>query len=347
MKTKRLLLTGVSGFVGSHMLRHVLENTDWNVTGIASWKHKGTPERVQVALGDRQEWKDRVQIVTHELSAPFTNRTRRALFENQFDFIVNAAAESHVNRSIEDPRLFVDNNVQIALNMLELAREASPRVFLQVSTDEVYGAAPQGHAHAEWESIVPSNPYSASKACQEAIAISYWRTYGVPLVLTNTMNNFGETQDSEKFVAQVIRSIAHDKPITVHGHELNDGGGSWAFGSRFYLHARNHADAILFLLREHRPSQYRDADYAILPSRFNVVGDVELDNMQVVETIAKIMDKRPVIIRQDYHATRPGHDRRYALDGTKLKSLGWRAPIGFQMSLERYVHWTLKHKEWL
>lgn len=332
----RCLVSGIAGFIGSHVLEHVLKNTDWHVVGVASWKHKGTPERVMEVLGGDPTWRDRVDIITHDLSAPFPERTKRVI--GHCDYILNVAAESHVDRSITDPVPFVQNNVNVALNMLEFAREFPPETFIQISTDEVYGVAPEGVNHKEWATILPSNPYSASKAAQEAIAISYWRTYGVPLVITNTMNNFGEMQDPEKFMAKIIRMVLNGETVPVHGKEGQ-------IGSRYYLHARNHADALLFILCNLKPARYEAGLYH--PDRYNVVGDIELDNLEVAQKIAHYVGKPLKYELVDFHGTRPGHDHRYALDGSKLLQKGWTPPIDFEASLGRYVDWTLNHPLWL
>jgi dTDP-glucose 4,6-dehydratase len=333
----RLLLTGIGGFAGAHILQHVLESTDWRVVGIASWKHKGTPERIHQVLSKNPDWRDRIEIVTHDLENPFTDRTARRI--GAFDYIINTAAESHVERSIEDPVPFVENNVSLVLNMLELVRRqpAALRGFIQVSTDEVYGPASDGERHVEWSPIIPSNPYSASKAAQEAVAISYWRTYGVPIIITNTMNLFGEMQDAEKYIAKIIRCLQHGTMLTVHGSEKT-------IGSRFYLHARNHADALLFLLRYKPPARYPETDR---PDRYNVVGEREIDNLSLAQMIAAIMGKPLKYELVDFHTTRPGHDRRYALDGSKIAAVGWTAPFSIERSLKQYIDWTLAHPEWL
>ena len=333
----RVLLTGIAGFAGSHVLEHLLLNTNWEIIGIASWKHKGTPERVEEVLRGNPQWKKRVHIITHDLESPVTHRTVQRI--GHIDYILNLAADSHVDRSITDPVPFVVNNVHVALNMLEFARIAKPKMFLQFSTDEVYGVAPRGVNHKEWSSIVPSNPYSASKACQEAIAVSYWRTYGVPLVITNTMNLFGEMQDAEKYMAKIIRFVKEGKRVPVHGKRGR-------IGSRFYLHARNMADAVLYIMKNVKPTMYKDGKH-LVPDRFNIVGDIELDNLQVAELISQFVGRKLKYELTDYHATRPGHDRRYALDGKKLKKHGWKAPLNFKNSLERYVKWTLNHPLWL
>ena len=335
MKTK-VLLTGISGFAGSHVLEHLLENTDWDIVGIASWEHKGTPERIEEAVSGKPSWRNRVEIITHDLSVPFTETTKKRI--GYCDYILNLASDSHVDRSIEDPMPFVKNNVGIALTMLEWAREMQPKIFLQFSTDEVYGMAPEDVHHKEWSSIVPSNPYSASKACQEAIAISYWRTYNVPLIITNTMNLFGEMQDTEKYMAKCIKLILEDGIVPVHGNEK-------FIGSRYYLHARNMADAVLFILRHIQPVSYEEGK-TLLPERFNIVGDVELSNLQVAQEISEVLGKPLRYELTDFHATRPGHDRRYALDGFKLKKEGWRAPLTFKASLKKYIEWTLGHNLW-
>lgn len=335
MNKKRVLLTGTSGFFGSHLLRHLMVNTDWEFILPCSWEHKGTPERVENAIDGMD--KSRVTIITHDLAAPFTPQTKKRI--GKVDIILNIASNSHVNRSIDNPGEFVLGNTHLAYNMLEFAREAKPEVFLQFSTDEVYGVAPEGVNHKEWASIVPSNPYSASKAAQEAIAISYWRTYNVPVIITNTMNLFGETQDAEKYTAMLTRRINNGETITVHGSEGN-------IGSRFYLHARNAADAVFYILKNLPPKFYNEGEN-LLPDRYNIVGDIELDNLQLARMVAKILGKELKYELVDFHKGRPGHDRRYALDGGKLKSLGWNAPMEFEPSLKKSIEWTLNHPQWL
>lgn len=334
---KRVLLTGAGGFIGSHALEHFLVKTEWELICPVTFRHKGVPERI-VDSKHYQANQDRVTIFTHDLTAPFSPvQLKRLEAEGGIDYVVNFASESHVDRSITEPVPFIRNNVECTLNLLELARELKPRAFVQVSTDEVYGPALAGTRHAEWSTIIPSNPYSASKAAQEAIAISYWRTYGVPVVITNTMNNIGERQDPEKFVPKVMRAVLNGEAVTVHG-------GKGAIGSRFYLHARNHADAILFLLQRVKPVLF---PYADRPDRFNVVGDVELNNLELAQKIAGCMGRELKYRLEDFHSTRPGHDLRYALDGSKLAALGWRAPVDFDASLRKTVEWTMENPEWL
>lgn len=335
--TKRALLTGAGGFIGAHTLAHFMHNTDWELVLIDSFRHKGKTDRIAEMLEAHPDWRERCHVVTHDLAAPISDQLEARI--GHIDYIVNMASESHVDRSITDPVPFVENNVALVLNMLEYARKIKPEIFIQVSTDEVYGAAPT-HDHKEWSVILPSNPYSASKAAQEAIAISYWRTYDIPLVITNTMNNIGEMQDPEKFLPMLIKGIYEGKEVTIHGTEE-------FIGSRFYLHARNHADALLFLINRGTPAKYVDNNDIVMPDRYNVVGDTELNNLELAQKVAALEGKELKYTLVDFHHTRPGHDRRYALDGNKLFDLGWKPPVSFDESLKNTVEWTLENKQWM
>jgi len=331
----RVLLTGIAGFIGHHVAEHIIDTTDWDIVGLASFRHKGCPLRLHEGNYDR----DRVKVVYHDLRAPISERIAGEIGE--VDVVYNLAADSHVDRSIEEPAACIENNVQVILNMLEWARVAKPRAFFQISTDEVYGPAPDGVSFREWASIVPSNPYSASKAMQESAAIAYWRTFAVPVILTNTMNNFGERQDPEKFIPKVMRAVSRGELVTIHGQNGRP-------GSRFYLHARNHADALIWLTEVAFPPgtvpMYPQHER---PARFNVVGEQEVDNLAMARAIAAHIGKPLDFQVVDFHSSRPGHDLRYALNGEAIRGLGWRPPVPFEESLERTVRWTLAHEEWL
>jgi dTDP-glucose 4,6-dehydratase len=329
----RLLLTGIAGFAGSHALEHVMENTDWDVVGLTTFRHRGDPLRLELNAYNP----DRINIYHCDLQSDISPRLIERI--GPIDYIWNLASESHVDRSITDPRPFIENNVSLAITMLELARVIKPSAFLQISTDEVYGPAPEGTDFPEWSPIVPSNPYSASKAAQEAIAISYWRTYAVPLIITNTMNLIGERQDTEKFVPSTISKVNAGKTVTVHGNEDE-------IGSRFYLHARNHADALHFLTTHTRPTAFARGVHD-KPDRYNVRGEREVNNLEMAQMIAGILDKPLRYELLDFHHERPGHDPRYALDDAKLRAMGWTPPIPLFDSLEKAVNWTLVHPEWL
>lgn len=331
----RVMLTGAAGFLGSHCLRHLLVNTDWDVVCPVSFTHKGLPERITTQV-DQDEWWDRVTVVKCDLSSRI-NDTTAARF-GDIDYIVNYAAESHVDRSIVDPATFIRNNVDVAINLLDYARLAKPKAFLQISTDEVYGPAPEGYAHKEWDAVIPSNPYSASKAAQEAIAISYWRTYEVPVIITNCMNLIGETQDPEKFIPMIMSKVLHGEVVPIHA--AADG----TIGSRFYLHARNLADAILLLVRRGNISRYEAG--ATRPDRWNIVGEREVSNLEMAQMVADSLGEPLRYELVDFHTSRPGHDLRYALDGSKLAATGWTMPVPLDASIKALVDWTRAHPEW-
>jgi dTDP-glucose 4,6-dehydratase len=208
-----------------------------------SFRHRGKTDRITQQLDvSHPEYLPRVEVITHDLKAPFSEQMVNKL--GYIDYIVSIASESHVDRSITDPRDFIENNVQIILTLLEYARENSVEKFLHISTDEVFGNAPEGYNHKEGDPHRPSNPYSASKAAQEDICYSYWRTYGIPIVVTNTMNIIGELQDVEKFIPMTIKKVQAGERVPIHASA--DG----RVGTRFYLHARNQADALMYPVKE-------------------------------------------------------------------------------------------------
>ena len=261
--------------------------------------------------------------------------------KHQPDAVMHLAAESHVDRSIAQPVPFIENNVALVLNMLEYARKVKPRAFIQVSTDEVYGSAPPDYSNLEWDSIMPSNPYAASKAAQEAIAISYWRTYGVPVVITNTMNNFGENQNKEKFIPLVVEKILTGEPLSVHGTFKGE---KFVSGSRVWLHAENHAHALVHIVNNCRIHSFADGDH--FPLRLHVSGEEDLTNLEIVKRASKILGLSANLVLEDYHGSRPGHDLRYSLDGSTLRhEHEWVPPRSFEDSFEATVlslaksHW--------
>jgi dTDP-glucose 4,6-dehydratase len=335
---KRVLLTGAAGFVGSHVLANILENTDWDIIIPFSMRHKGNPSRLaQVIVGNDAVYTKRLHGMYHDLRVPFSKQEVELL--GNIDYIINMASESHVDRSIDEPRDFIENNIALMLTMLDYAREHPVEKFLQISTDEVFGAAKPKQNHPEGSPHLPSNPYSASKAAQEDIAVSYWRTYGVPVIITNTMNIIGEMQDPEKLVPRTIQCILNDETMPIYGSP--DG----KFGTRKYLHARNQADALQFILDKVDAVMYSSTVDDL--ERINIVGDTELNNLEMANTIAAAVGKVLNYEVVDFHSSRPGHNLRYSLDGTKLAKLGWTAPISFEDSIARTVKFYVDNPEWL
>jgi len=332
-KKTRLCITGMAGFIGSHLWEHTMKTTDWEVVGIVKMDRAGDLNRIQEVLNDHPDWIDRTIIVRHDLNDSLNSIHKHI---GEVDYITHLAACSHVDTSIKDPVGVFCNNAKSTANILEYARTEQPNLkkFIYFSTDEVYGPAPEGYNFTEMDQLKPSNPYSAGKAAGEMITMAYGKTYDFPYLITNTMNVFGERQDPEKLVPKCMKFIQEKKTMTIHGTKGN-------VGKRHWLHARNASDATLFLLKN-----------PIVKDKVHIVGDTEMDNLQMFESIAKIMGKDNIIEGVDYeyldfHSTRPGHDSRYALDGKKLADLGWIAPVSFEESLEKVVNWTISHKNWI
>lgn len=337
----KVLLTGGGGAIGIHMLEHIMKNTDWTVVATDSFKdeHKGYFDRMTEVLNRHPEWRSRVRIFTHDLLAPFTQREIESI--GDIDYVINLASRSDVQNSIDDPVPFVRNNTELMLNMLEYAREVKPKAFIQFSTDEVYGPAPRDTAgHPEWDTILPSNPYSASKACQEALAIAWWRSFDVPVIITNTMNNFGEMQAPSKFPTMIQKKLEADEPITVHAAPNGD------IGTRHYIHSRNTADAVIFILNNVEPYLHQPGEID-MPLRYNICGDAQISNLDLVNIIADMMGKTPKINMVNFHQDNPGHDLHYGLDGKKLADLGWKSPVSFEESMRKTLEWQQNHPEWI
>lgn len=340
MANKRVCLTGLGGSIAIHFLAHIFHNTDWEIVGIDSFRHKGWTDRVRFMLESHPEWKNRLTVITHDLAAPISPIMEKKI--GRIDYIISMASLSDVEASIVDPVPFIKNNVDLTLNLLEYARKVKPEVFVQISTDEVYGAVASKYddLRKEWDAIVPSNPYAASKACQEAIAISYWRTYGVPLIITNTMNNFGEMQSAAKYPVIIQKKVAAGDTLEIHGSETGQ------IGSRSYIHSRNFADAVLFIL-QNLPPYMHQAEQADRPDRYNIAGDIQLDNLELAQTIARLMGKELKYKLVSFHSTRPGHDPHYGLNMEKLQKAGWKQPLTFEESLKNVIDWQTKNEEWI
>ena len=330
----RLLLTGAAGFAGSHCLRHLLANTDWDVVCPVSLDHKGHLWRIQAATAGRDA--TRVQVIPCDLAQPLTSHTR-ALF-GQPDWIVNYASSSHVDRSITDPGPFAANNVNLMLTMLEYARTLpSLRAFVQMCSDEVFGPSYDGELFTEDAQHRPSNPYAASKSAQSQLGYAWWRTYGLPFTEVYGCNMFGEhAQNPEKFFPKVMQAVLAGETVPVHA--APDG----TPGSRFWQHARNVADAILFILNQVAPAKYAEGG-ARVPSRFNITSGDKVSNLELARVIADAVGRPLKYELTDYHSSRPGHDLAYGIDGSRLRGLGWRPPVDFETGVKRTVTWELEH----
>ena len=336
----KLLITGGGGSIGIHTISQIMKHTDWDVVVIDSFRHKGWTDRISHHLKDHPQDVPRIRVLTHDLIAPFSELFKKKL--GKIDYIINMASLSDVEASIIEPVPFVENNISLVLNMLEYAREAKPEVFIQISTDEVYGPTTgKNDGYKEWDSKIPSNPYAASKSCQEELAIAWWRAYGVPLIITNTMNNFGEMQQSSKYPVMIQKAIAKGEELTIHGDDEGN------IGSRSYIHSQNFANALIFLIKNTKPHLHVPGQVD-KPDRYHIAGDKQVDNLELAQLIAKLMGKEDLKYKLvDFHKTRSGHDKHYGLNDEKIRSLGWKSPVDFENSLKNTIDWQMKHPEWI
>jgi len=322
----KILITGGAGFIGHHVVEHFLKNTKWEIVIFDKLTYASSGfDRVRdiKAFDDK-----RVTFFTTDLTRPIPPGVIQET--KDVDYILHLAAETHVDNSIDDPEPFVMSNVVGTMHMLNYAKELEDlRGFNYFSTDEVFGPAPKGVDYKEWDRYNSTNPYAATKAGGEELALAYSNTYRIPVFITHGMNCFGERQHPEKFIPKVIRKVLNGEVVTIHSDATKT-----IPGSRFYIHCRNVAHALHFLLDRF---QFRE--------KYNIVGEKEVTNLKLALLIADILEKPLEYELVDFHSSRPGHDLRYALDGSKMENMGWDLPVDFERSLERTVKWYFKSKE--
>lgn len=324
----KILVTGGCGFIGHHFIECLIKNTDWEIVVLdkLTYASNGFDRLRDIKVFDDK----RISIFTTDFTKPIPTGVKAEIGE--IDYLVHMGAETHVDKSIDDPESFVMSNVVGTMHILNYARELpSLKKMVYFSTDEVFGAAPEGTAYKEWDRYNSTNPYSASKAGGEELCLAYANTYKVPVLITHTMNVFGERQHFEKFIPMIINKVLKGEEVTIHSNPEKT-----KAGSRFYIHARNVANAILFLLKH---GKVRD--------KYNIVGEVEVDNLEMAQFIGQIIKMGLIYRMTDFHSSRPGHDLRYALDGTKMKDLGWNLPVNFEDSLRKTIEWFLANRRWL
>ncbi len=333
-----ILITGGAGFIGSNFIRFLFkEKPQWTIVNLDALTYAGNPANLEdiAAAAD-----GRYRLVHGDIR---DSALLESLFnECDFDAVVHFAAESHVDRSIVGPAAFVETNVIGTFRLLDVALRAwekrgRPRDFLfqHISTDEVYGSLGDRGYFTEETPYDPSSPYSASKAGSDHLVTAYFRTYGLPTLITNCSNNFGPYQFPEKLIPLMILNILEKKPLPVYGDGKN---------VRDWLYVVDHCEALLTVLEKGRPGQ-----------TYNIGGNAERTNIEVVRRLCTLMDERLNRSGKDasehlieFVTDRPGHDRRYAIDATKIsKALGWKPRHGFEEALAETVDWYLNHLEWV
>lgn len=328
---KNILITGGMGFVGHHLVDYFLKTTDAHIQILDRLDVSGNINRL-TALDSWETNKNRVKFIWHDFKAELHNNEVLCTMLGKPDVILHVGAGSHVDRSIQDPLSFVMDNVVGTCNVLNYAKQL-PNLdkFIYFSTDEIFGPAPAGVAYKENDRYNSGNPYAASKAGGEELCVAYENTYKMPIMISHCMNIFGERQHPEKYIPLCIKKIIKGEKVVIHANKQLTNA-----GSRFYIHAQNVASGIHFLLQKGSHGE-----------KYNIVGEKEIDNLTLANTIANILGKPLNYELVDFHSSRPGHDLRYALDGTKLKEIGWEPPTNLEKSLESVVEWSLKNKEWV
>ena len=327
--TKTIVLTGGCGFIGHHFAEYVHKNTDWNIIIIDKLSYASMG--LNRLRNNELLYSKRVKVFTIDLCNEMSEGIVKEISDN-VNYIVHMAAETHVDNSIKEPIKIITNNVNSTVNLLEWARTLKNlEIFFYFSTDEVFGPALGDTLYKEWDRHRPTNPYSASKSAAENICISYENTYKIPLMIVNVMNAFGERQHVEKFIPLCIKKVLNDELVLIHSYP-----DKITSGTRFYIHAQNIASAVLFLIQTGK-----------IGEKYNISGEKEVSNLELAQLIAKSIGKELKYEMIDFHSSRPGHDLRYGLDGSKIYDLGWNPKFNFEESLRKTVEWTLKNLEWL
>jgi dTDP-glucose 4,6-dehydratase len=311
----KLVVTGGAGFIGSNFVRHVLrEHPDDRVVNLDKLTYAGNPANLADMARD-----PRYAFVQGDICDTALVRD----LVRGVDAVLNFAAESHVDRSLVEPDAFLRTDVFGVFTLLEAVRELKVPRFLHISTDEVYGSVAQGSS-SETDPLRPSNPYSASKAGGDLLALSYWRTHGVPVVVTRSSNNFGPYQYPEKVVPLFITNALDDQSLPLYGDGRN---------VRDWLYVLDNCAAIDLVLRRGRDGEV-----------YNIGGGHEIENVVLTREILRLTGKPETLIRRV--TDRPGHDRRYSVDSTKIGRLGWAPGHSFAAALETTVRWYREHETW-
>ena len=340
---KRVLITGGAGFIAHHLIYYLLKNTNWDIVSLDRLDYSGNLNRLDNILSKLEnKQKLRVKVVYHDLKSEINPWIKKEIGE--IDIILHLAAGSHVDRSIDYPMEFVLDNVVGTANILEYARiiNQSNKLerFIYFSTDEVFGPAPKGVDYKENDRYNSTNPYSATKAGGEELAVAYQNTYKLPVYITHTMNVFGERQHPEKFIPMCIKKIRDGELVTIHSDKTKK-----IPGSRHYIHAEDVAEAIYFILTNKLENEI-DFGGAKCP-KFNIVGSEELNNLELAKIIAESQGKNLKYEMVDFHSSRPGHDLRYSLSGKKMKKLGWQPSIKLTERIKQVVNWSLNNENWI
>ncbi|MCP3138237.1 dTDP-glucose 4,6-dehydratase [Pyxidicoccus xibeiensis] len=314
-----VLVTGGCGFIGSNLVKYLRrERPDWKIVNLDKLTYAGNLENLSELEGDPKHVFVRGDIGNREL-------VEHLMAVHSIDAVMHLAAESHVDRSILGPEVFITTNVLGTQQLLEASRARGIKRFLMVSTDEVYGSLGPTGAFTETSPLQPSSPYSASKTSSDLVALAYHHTFKLDVVVTRCSNNYGRYQFPEKLIPLMVVNALHDKPLPVYGDGAN---------VRDWLHVEDHCQGLLLALEKGKAGEV-----------YNLGGGAERKNIEIVKGILGLLGKPESLIK--YVADRPGHDRRYAIDPSKSRAeLGWKAAHTFEQGLADTVKWYVEHPSW-
>lgn len=327
LQEKTIILTGGCGFIGHHLVESIINNTNCKLIIIDKLSYSSMGLKRLETIGVLNN--PRISLLTYDISNPISEGVIHECKDAQI--IIHMAAETHVDKSISEPVSCIKNNIMSTTYLLEFARKLEKlEKFLYFSTDEVYGPAINVD-FIESDCHNPTNPYSASKSASEQICLSYLNTYKLPIIICNVMNVYGERQYAEKYIPLCINKLLNNEPIIIHAYS-----DCIKPGSRHYIHAKQVANAVCFILTNGK-----------IGEKYNITGEKEVDNLELAQKISDIIDKPLEYKLIDFDNDRPGHDVRYALNGSKLEKLGWKPNDNFDDSLKKMVLWTLNNRSWL
>ncbi|HDP70189.1 MAG TPA: dTDP-glucose 4,6-dehydratase [Actinobacteria bacterium] len=311
----RLLITGGAGFIGSNFIRYMLKvHPNYKIINLDKLTYAGNLDNL----------KDIEKNPNYSfIKGDICDTSLVLKLAKEVDVVINFAAESHVDRSIESPDEFISTNIFGTNNLLKSAFDAKIKRFIQISTDETYGSIESG-SFKETDSLFPNSPYSASKASGDLIARSYWKTYGFPVIVTRSTNNFGPYQYPEKLIPLFVTNVLENKKVPLYGDGLN---------VRDWLYVKDNCEAIDLILHKGKEGEI-----------YNIGAKNELSNIEITKMVLDVLGKDENFIE---HVTdRPGHDRRYSVDILKIKKLGWNPQHDFDEALKLTVNWYKDNKWW-